>query len=148
MSDAAQVPGQTRLRAVYYRAADGSEPVDGFTRSLPLRHQAAIDDQIERINMLTVRQPHLPFPHSSQVEGELRELRCHYGNIHYRILYRRSRQLVILLHAFRKTTEAIPEAEIRLARERWDDFQRRMNAAPRTPPRAAGGDAPRRAEDA
>jgi hypothetical protein len=32
----------------------------------------------------------LPFPWSSQLEGELRELRCHYGSEHDRVLYRRS----------------------------------------------------------
>jgi hypothetical protein len=69
-----------RLQAVFYRSFDGSEPVDDFIEALgdPDR-QAAIDFQIDRLNLLTPRNPHLPFPHSSQVEGELRELRCHYG---------------------------------------------------------------------
>lgn len=34
---------------------------------------------------------------SSQVEGELRELRCHYGNTLYRILYWRSDNPFVLL---------------------------------------------------
>lgn len=87
-----------RLHAVFYRASDGSEPVDEFIGALgdPDR-QAAIDFQIDRLNMLTPANPHLPFPHSSQVEGELRELRCHYGRELYRILYRRSRNLIVLL---------------------------------------------------
>lgn len=46
--------------------------------------------------------PHLPFPHSSQVDGELRELRCHFGSDHYRVLYRRSERLIVLLHVFAK----------------------------------------------
>lgn len=37
--------------------------------------------------------PQLPFPYSSQVEGELRELRCHIGKRHIRFLYRRSDKL-------------------------------------------------------
>jgi hypothetical protein len=50
-------------RAVYYRAVDGSEPVDVFrTRTSP-RVQVAIDNQIERIRLFG---PRLPFPHSSQ----------------------------------------------------------------------------------
>jgi len=59
-----------RLQAVFYRARDGSEPVDEFIEALgdPDR-QAAIDFQIDRLNMLTSASPHLPFPHSSQVEG-------------------------------------------------------------------------------
>src|SRR5471030_1162823 len=90
------------LQAVYYRAADGSQPVDAFLEALPVKHQVAVDNQIARLNMLTMKRPHLPFPHSSQIDGELRELRCHYGRVLYRILYRRSLDLIILLHMFRK----------------------------------------------
>jgi phage-related protein len=76
------------------------------------------------------------------VEGELRELRCHYGPELYRVLYVRSRNLVVLLHAFRKDTGRLPRAEIERAKERWADFKERMDAERRRPPRAAGHDAP------
>jgi phage-related protein len=94
--------GPKRLRAVFYQARDGSEPVNDFIERLPNdKHKAAVDNQIDRINALcTSSQPDLPFPHSSQVVGQLRELRCHFGRNHYRILYRRSQNFVILLHAF------------------------------------------------
>ena len=101
-----------------------------------------VDNQIGRLNLLTVKRPHLPFPHSSQIDGELRELRCHYGRTLYRILYRRSLTLIVLLHIFRKDTGQVPAAEIEIARERWEDFRARMNASRRVPPRAAGSDAP------
>src|SRR5438128_1329290 len=131
------------LQAVFYRASDGSEAVDDFIESLGhADRQAAIDFQKDRLNLLSRQNPHLPFPHSSQVEGELRELRCHYGRELYRILYRRSDNLIVLLHAFRKDTGRIPESEIQIAEERWADFVRRMNATTRVPPRAAGQDAP------
>lgn len=132
-----------RLQAVFYRAADGPEPVDDFIESLkdPTK-QAAIDNQIDRLNLLTPSNPHLPFPHRSQVRGELRELRCHYGSELYRVLYRRSRNLIVLLHMFRKDTGKLPEREIRIAEERWEDFKARMDAEKRRPPRAAGRDAP------
>ena len=130
------------LHAVFYRASNGSEPVDEFIEALDVKRQVALDNQIDRLNMLTPSSPHLPFPHSSQVEGGLRELRCHYGSELYRILYRRSGNLVILLHAFRKDSAKLPQAEIEIATARWDDFKRRMDAKPRRPPRAAGHDAP------
>jgi Phage-related protein len=130
------------LQATYYRAADGSQPVDEFIERLPVKHQVVIDNQIMRFNMLTPSNPHLPFPHSSQIDGELRELRCHYGSTLYRILYRRSKNLIVLLHMFRKDTGAVPESDKNVARERWDDFKARMDAARRAPPRAAGRDAP------
>lgn len=70
------------------------------------------------------------------------ELRCHHGRELYRVLYRRSRNLIVLLHAFRKDTGRIPEADIQIAEGRWVDFKARMDALKRKPPRAAGHDAP------
>lgn len=131
-----------RLQAVYYRAPDGSEPVNDFLDGLSVKRQVVLDNQIDRLNMLTPSGPHLPFPHSSQIAGELRELRCHYGRELYRILYRRSRNLIVLLHIFRKDTGKTPEGDIALAQARWRDFWDRMDEAPRRPPRAAGHDAP------
>jgi phage-related protein len=132
------------MQAVYYRARDGFQPVRDFVRSLqPLAARVVVENQIDRLNLCIEDGPPLPFPHSSQVEGELRELRCHYGNRHYRVLYRRSRNLFVLLQAFPKTTATIPQSEIEIAKERWNDFVSRMGARPRTPPRAAGHDAPR-----
>jgi phage-related protein len=120
------------VQAVYYRAADGSEPVNEFIDSLTIKRQVALDNQIDRLNMLTAAHPHLPFAHSSQIEGELRELRCHYGRELYRILYRRSGNLIVLLHAFQKNNGAVSGRDIQEARERWEDFKKRMDAPRRT----------------
>ena len=60
------------------------------------------------------------------------------------MLYRRSGNLFVLLHMIRKTTSTMPKRDIAIAKERWIDFKRRMDAARRTRPRAAGHDAPRR----
>jgi phage-related protein len=130
------------FQAVYYRAEDGSEPVLGFLADLDGKSRAALLRQIDRLNDLSDAVPHLPFPHSSQVEGELRELRCHMGAQHYRVLYRRSKRLIVLLHVFPKKTGKLPKAEVEIAKKRWDDFKARMEARPRKPPRAAGRDAP------
>lgn len=123
---------------VYYRKRDGSEPVDEFISNLDATTQVVLDNQIERLGVFGSV---LPFPHSSQLRGELRELRCHHGNDLYRILYRRSDNLFVLLHTLRKREEKVPDADIELAQERWNDFKERMNERPRRPPRAAGHDA-------
>jgi phage-related protein len=134
------VPSTT---AVHYRDRDGIEPVDEFLESLDNpRAQAALDLQIDRLNGLPHDAPPLPFPHSSQIDGGLRELRCHYGRQLYRVLYRRSANLFILLHILRKDSGRIPVGDIELAQGRWADFKERMDATPRVPPRAAGHDAP------
>lgn len=130
------------FQAVYYRDVDGREPVREFIDALDEPVQAAVDNQIDRLNLLSDRVPHLPFPHSSQVDGELRELRCHYGRNLYRVLYRRSERLLVLLHVFAKRSAKIPAGEIVVAKERWADFRSRMETLPRVPPRAAGHDAP------
>lgn len=136
------LPPVANLQAVYYRTADDSEPVSDFIDTLSVKRQVAIDNQIDRLNMLTPSNPHLPYPHSSQIEGELRELRCHYGRELYRVLYRRSRNLIVLLHIFHKNAAVVPKVEIGIAKARWEDFQARMDAPVRRRPRAAGHDAP------
>lgn len=100
-----------QMQAVYYRAPDGSEPVDEFIESLnDAKKQVVLDNQIDRLNMLGPNDPPLPFPWSSQVEGELRELRCHYGPELHRVIYRRSGNLFVLLHIFRKDDWSDPGA--------------------------------------
>jgi phage-related protein len=132
------------MQAVYYRARDGSQPVRDFVAALqPLAARVVIENQIDRLNLCSEDGPPLPFPHSSQVEGELRELRCHYGRKLYRVLYRRSQNLFVLLHVVPKTTAALPREAIEVAKERWNDFTARMAARPRVPPRPGGRDAPR-----
>jgi phage-related protein len=130
------------MQAVYYRDSAGREPVNDFIDDLPPERQEEIDFTISLLNRLGPNDPPLPFPHSSQVDGQLRELRCHYGRDLYRILYRRSRNLFVLLHIIEKRTKKIPQADIDLANLRWADFQARMNVPRRRPPRAAGRDAP------
>lgn len=146
-------------QAVFYRAPDGNEPVAEFlddefpveprkknpsARELQAaaKKRATIDLQIDRLNGLANDEPPLPFPHTSQIDGPLRELRCHYGRVHYRVLYRRSGNLFVLLHMIRKASKVVPRAEIEIAKERWQDFKDRMEARPRKPPRAVGRDAP------
>ena len=127
-----------RLQARFYRDPYGRQPVDDFIIGLPYAQQFAVYRTIERIDSLDEKHSDLAYPYSSQIEGELRELRCHYGNAQYRILYRRSEQFVVLLHAFRKTTATVPERDKEIARRRWTDFKQRMNNIRRAIPSAVG----------
>lgn len=123
------------MQCVYYRPPRGREPVDAFIDELPPDHQAVVDMQIDRLNGLPPKAPPLAFPHSSQVDGELRELRCHYGRTLYRVLYCRSGNLLVLLHAIEKRSQKIPARDVEVAKARWEDFKSRMDANPRRPPR-------------
>jgi phage-related protein len=131
-----------RFQTVYFRALDGREPVRDLLETLDTKRRVVLQNQIARLNLLSDEVPHLPFPHSSQIRGELRELRCHFGAEQYRVLYRRSSSLLVLLHAFRKTTNKLPSSEIKIATARWEDFHARMNSMPGRKPRAVGHDAP------
>ncbi len=127
------------MRVRYYRQRDGRQPVQEFIESLrPARRQEAIRNQTERLDMLYTDEPPPEFPASSQIRGQLRELRCHFGGDLYRILYRRSENLFILLHAFEKTTDDVPENEIQIAEARWNDFRARMDRPPPRRPSPAG----------
>jgi phage-related protein len=132
-------------QAVYYRDKRGHEPVNEFIETLPAKRAAKIDDYVEEhLNGQVPGAPPPEFPISSQVDGELRELRIRFANTRYRILYQRSGNLIVLLHAFEKNTGAVPAAGKTLAKQRMTDFKRRMDARLRRRPRAAGRDAPPR----
>jgi len=124
---------------VYYRDIRGREPVNEAILRLSPRDQVAVDNDIERLAGFG---PRLPYPWSSQVAGELRELRADAGRSHYRILYRRSHNIFVLLDFVEKRVDRLPQADIVVAERRWADYQARMNASIRKPPRAAGHDAP------
>lgn len=132
-----------RTQAVYYRDAHGVEPVDQFIDSLPPRRAAKIDACVqEYLNGLPPEAPPPEYPITSQIEGELRELRVRFADTRYRVLYQRSGNLIVLLHAIEKHTGAVPGRDIELAKDRMKDFKRRMDARRKVPPRAAGRDAP------
>ncbi len=135
-----------RTQAVFYRDKRGKEPVDDFLEQL-LKAQplaaAKIDDAIEEhLNSRDPRDPPPEFPATSQIDGELRELRVRFARTRYRVLYQRSRNLIVLLHAFEKNVGTVSASDRQKAERRMADFQARMEERPRRRPRAAGRDAP------
>jgi hypothetical protein len=83
-----------RTQAVYYRDKTGEEPVNAFLDALLAtnpRAVAKIDDHVaEYLNNKPASAPPPEHPVSSQVDGELRELRVRFAKTRYRVLYRRS----------------------------------------------------------
>ncbi len=136
------------FQAVYYRDAAGCEPVNDAINQLDPDCQDSIDWRIGLLNKLDDSNPELPMPYSSAIRTHkyraFRELRAECGKTHHRILFRRSKRIVVLLHAIIGKTDDIPEQDLKVAAIRWDDFVARMNASVRVPPRAAGHDAPGR----
>ena len=90
------------------------DPVNEFIETLPPKRAAKIDDYVEEyLNDRPASAPPPEFPVSSQIDGELRELRIRFGNTRYRVLYQRSDNLVVLLHAIEKNTGAIADSDKR-----------------------------------
>lgn len=113
----------------FYVDQRGYCPVEDFLDSLPDKHVGKI---LQIIHMLEEFGLGLPFPYSSQIEGKMRELRAHYGKTHYRLLYYGDVQRgFILLHAFTKRTERIPEKEKRIALQRLQADERRKKGKTR-----------------
>ena len=66
----------------------------------------------------------MPFPYSSQVRGKIRELRAHYGNEQYRVLYFGTPgRVFVLLDAFEKRTGPVPDRHVRVAEARMHRYQ-------------------------
>lgn len=104
-----------RTQSVYYRDSQGGEPVNRWLESLLATKPAAvakIDEFVEEhLNGRRADGPPPEFPITSQIDGGLRELRVRFANTRYRVLYQRSGNLVVLLHALEKKTGAIDAAD-------------------------------------
>jgi phage-related protein len=109
---------------------------------VPEKTRLLIEEQINEVNGLPDNAPPPPFPQTSQIDGRLRELRCHCGRSLYRILYRRSGNLLVLLHVIRKDSRTVPRRDIELAQRRWRLFKQEIDNPYRRGPRPAGQDAP------
>ncbi|MGH2937524.1 MAG: type II toxin-antitoxin system RelE/ParE family toxin [Solirubrobacterales bacterium] len=130
-------------QGVFYRDERGRQPVREFLwTELTSKEQGLVEDQIDELNGRSDNLPPPPFPQTSQIEGGLRELRCHAGSTLYRILYRRSHNLFVLLHIIRKDSRVVPRRDIELAERRWLAFKQKMENPDRRGPRPAGQDAP------
>ena len=108
---------------IYYETPGGECPVRDFLEDLPKTQRAKL---FAAIALLQERGPTLGFPHTSQVEGKIRELRTHYGRQLYRILYfMDSMRHIVLLEAFEKDTARVPPERLAVALSRLQDHLKR-----------------------
>lgn len=99
-------------------------PVREFLDDLDKPRRAKV---VAVVALLAEQGPNLPFPYSSQVRGKIRELRTRYGKERYRVLYFGApRRTFVLLHALEKSTEKIPEADIKIAEARMKSYVKRL----------------------
>lgn len=103
----------------FYTDHRGLSPVIEFLQSLSVRDRAKVARYLQLLGEFG---PSLTMPHVRHIEGRLWELRPDA----YRVLYvMLAGRRCVLLHAFRKKTQAAPRREIDLAVRRLNDLQTR-----------------------
>ena len=117
----------------FYQDQNEQKPVRDFLLSLRPKPRGKV---LQGIQILSEFGIDLPFPYSSQVEGRLRELRVREGKNQYRILYYGdANRVFVLLHAFEKRSQRLPQREIRIAMERMNVDRKRKEGQPNDAPK-------------
>lgn len=108
---------------LYYQTGDGHCEVEKFIDSLSVRNQTKV---FNWISALEEYGPHLPRPFADLVEDGIHELRLKLSGNQYRMLYFFCYgDYIILSHAFRKSVDKIPAAEIHKAQKNRCDYLQR-----------------------
>lgn len=116
---------------VYYTSARGESPVEAFINAMPQKQQRKVAGFLE---LLAHEGPALRRPYADHVKGDLRELRMQFGRNEYRVFHFFVQgERVVLVHAFAKKTQKLPEREISTAEERMKDFKKRLQSGEMEP---------------
>jgi phage-related protein len=114
-----------KMEVEYYHTAEGREVVAEFLDSLPDKDLAKVFRDIE---LLSQYAPNLHEPYTKHIDGPIWELRSKFSSNIYRIFYFIwSGDKLILLHGFTKKTQKTPPSEIKIAKERYEDYVKRYS---------------------
>lgn len=113
-----------KWKVIVYKNSQGNAPVNEFILTLGLKAQTKV---YNTINMLRDYGVSLRSEHMKKLTGtELWELRI-LGSDSIRIIYVAiTGKTFLLLHAFKKKKQEIPQKEIKTVLERLADFKSRM----------------------
>ncbi|MBP5623255.1 MAG: type II toxin-antitoxin system RelE/ParE family toxin [Lachnospiraceae bacterium] len=107
----------------YYTFEDGTNPIDPFLDSLDVKMRAKV---FRTIGLLEEFGINLRMPHSEYLEDGIFELRIKQGSNIERILYFFfTNNQAILTNGFTKKQAKTPPGELRLAKDRKKDYERR-----------------------
>ena len=111
-------------KVVYYEAENSKSPVEEFINSRTKRNQAKV---LSYVSLFQDNGPNLTRPYADLLEDGIHELRIKLSGDQIRILYFFCfRNLSVSTHAFPKTTDKVPKAEITKAKKYRDDFLKRF----------------------
>ena len=105
----------------YYRTSSGQEVIKNFIDGLQVNTQAKLGRQLD---LLEENGNELGMPHAKALGGGLLELRVR-GKQEVRVFYAFAiGKRIYLLHAFVKKTQATPQKELEIARQRQAEIVR------------------------
>jgi phage-related protein len=115
----------------FFENDNGDPPVRDWLDSLPEEVRGKL---AARVNLLKEHGPKLDYPHTSQIEGKLREIRFRFGKTRYRVLYFFGPNRVgVLLHGFTKNTDALEESDKDIGRSRMNRHLERLAKQQKSP---------------
>jgi len=104
---------------VFYQDGRGSMPVQEFLDRLNVKSR---QKALRGLEFLEMEGPALRRPYADKVRGKIYELRVRFSDDQVRIFYFFvDRNKIVLLHAIRKKTNAVPDRELVLAETRMMD---------------------------
>ena len=107
-----------------YETEDGKEPVADFLDSLEPKMNAKL---ISLMELLEEKGNELREPYSAPLIDGIFELRCKLGsNITRALYFFHKGKIIVVTNGFVKKTQKTPPAEIKLAKNRREDWLRRQ----------------------
>jgi phage-related protein len=104
----------------FYVDEKGGSPVMDYIESIPPKEQSKI---LSFIEFLRESKGYLDEPYSKHIKDKIRELRIDFFKNRHRIMYFNfTGEKIILLSAFTKKTERIPQKEINRAINNYNNF--------------------------
>jgi phage-related protein len=105
---------------IFYQSSRGEYPVKEFLDDLDKKARAKV---YQHLMLLEKEGPNLLRPYADHVRGKIRELRVRFSSVNVRIFYFFFvREQIVLLHAFSKKTQELPEKEIEQAERNMKDW--------------------------
>ena len=115
--------GGEHMEVELYQTEAGDEVVAEFLASLPHKDMAKV---LRDIDLLAEFGTDLRQPYTKHIDGPIWELRTKFSSNIYRIFYFvKNESRLVLLHGFTKKTAKTPAAEIRIAKARFADYEKR-----------------------
>ena len=107
-----------RFTSYFYRTEAENEPVKDAFLALSKEDRRIIGKDLEKVKL---GGPEIGKPTIGHLGDGLHEIRSTIGagKVEFRTLFRVVGNILLLLHAFKKTTQKTPQHEIDVANDRW-----------------------------